>query len=454
MIDKKTRTVRKSGEKQTVDADVCVVGAGAAGLIAALTAARLGRRTILLDAMPTLGGQLVGTLLGTICGLYSNGPRPRRITLGPVDEMLEYLRAAGALHSREALNTTVLQYDEMLCGRWAETALAKSGVEVVLGAVLREVELKDRRVTSLQVATRWGDLKIRCKGVVDASGDATVAWHAGLEVREPVTAQLGTQMVTLENFDRRAVADFDGFQVAELLKEKRREYGLAREDGFIFAFPGRDIATVNMTHMPNPTDPIGASRATLEGREQADRLLAFLRAELPPMKEARIRAYGLPGIRQTRWFVSAHQLSVDEVRSGVRPEDAVARCSWPIEAHDSVEGVSWEIFQADDHMHYVPLRSMVHRDADNLVAAGRCIDGDTAALASVRVMGPCFAMGQAAAHALDLCENGSLHQIDLSKLSERLKPNLDEYRRDPWTQDAPPREQDGLTERDRLDANV
>ena len=63
-------------------------------------------------------------------------------------------------------------------------------------------------------------------------------------------------------------------------------------------------------------------------------------------------------------------------------------------------------------------------------------------------------MGQAAAHALDLCENGSLHQIDLSKLSERLKPNLDEYRHDPWTQDAPPWEHDGLTERNRLDANV
>jgi len=102
-------------------------------------------------------------------------------------------------------------------------------------------------------------------------------------------------------------------------------------------------------------------------------------------------------------------------------------------------------------MHYVSLRSMVHREADNLVAAGRCIDGDTAALASVRVMGPCFAMGQAAAHALDLCQSGSLHQIDLSRLSERLKPNLDEFRRDPWTQDAPTRKQGS---QGRLDANV
>jgi hypothetical protein len=452
MIDKRTRVAHKHAETLKIDADVCVVGAGAAGLMAALTSARLGRRTVLLEAMPVPGGQLVGTLLGTICGLYSNGPKPRRVTFGPVDEMLRYLNDADALHSRRALNTLVLQYDETMCGRWAEQALATSGVEIVLGAVLREVKMEGRQVRSLHVATRWGDLEVRCTGVIDASGDATVAWHAGLQVREPETPHWGTQMVTLENFDQRAVSEFDGFQVAELLKEKREEYGLAREDGFIFAVPGRNIATVNMTHMPNPTDPIGASRATLEGRDQADRVLALLRAELPSMKHARIRAYGLPGIRQTRWFVSAHQLSIEEVRSGLRPDDAVARCSWPVEAHDIAEGVNWEIFDGDDHMHYVPLRSMVHRDADNLIAAGRCIDGDTAALASVRVMGPCFAMGQAAAHALDVCGKDSLHDVDLSRLSARLRPNLEELRQDPWTEDVLAASTD--TSRTRLDAHV
>ena len=451
MIDKRTRLVQKNVDRLKIDADVCVVGAGAAGLMAALTSAQLGRRTVLLEAMPTLGGQLVGTLLGTICGLYSNGPRPRRVTFGAVDEMLRYLKDANALHARRALNTLVLQYDETSCGRWAEQALTKSGVEIVLGAVLREVRMEGRQVTSLHVATRWGDLEVHCNGVIDASGDATVAWHAGLQVREPETPHWGTQMITLENFDQRAVAEFDGFDVARLLKEKRRLYGLVREDGFIFAFPGRSTATVNLTHMPNPTDPIGASRATLEGRDQADKILAFLRAELPSMKGARIRAYGLPGIRQTRWFVSAHQLSIEEIRSGLRPNDAVARCSWPVEAHDSAEGVSWEMFNDDDHMHYVPLRSMVHRDADNLIAAGRCIDGDAAALASVRVMGPCFAMGQAAAHALNVCAKRSLHEIDLSRLLACLKPNLDEFRQDPWTDvdDA-----SNQTTRQRLDASV
>jgi hypothetical protein len=237
----------------------------------------------------------------------------------------------------------------------------------------------------------------------------------------------------LEGFDEKSVPEFDGFQVEQALKRRKADFGLQREDGFIFAFPGRGIATVNLTHVPTPTEPVGAARAMLEGREQSDRILALLKEEFPAsMANARIRAYGQPGIRQTRWFVGARQLTMQDVRSGKRPIDAVARCSWPVEAHSSAERVHWEVFDDQNHMHYVPLGSLVHRDADNLVAAGRCIDGDVGALASVRVMGPCFAMGQAAAHALDLAGCGSVHQIDLSRLGARLRENLECERTDPW----------------------
>ena len=81
-----------------------------------------------------------------------------------------------------------------------------------------------------------------------------------------------------------------------------------------------------------------------------------------------------------------------------------------------------------DHVHYVPLRSMTPPGATNLVAAGRCADGDAAALSSVRVMGPCAAMGAASAHALDLAaragKDGSVHEIDIAELRMRLAANL------------------------------
>ena len=78
-----------------------------------------------------------------------------------------------------------------------------------------------------------------------------------------------------------------------------------------------------------------------------------------------------------------------------------------------------------DHVHYVPFGSLTPAEADNIVAAGRCIDADNAALSSVRVMGPCMAMGAAAAHALDLAGSGSVHQIDMDALKKRLYDNLE-----------------------------
>lgn len=133
-------------------------------------------------------------------------------------------------------------------------------------------------------------------------------------------------------------------------------------------------------------------------------------------------------LRQTRWIVARQSLDVASVRAGTRTADAILRCSWPIELHDRPDDVHWEEF-GDDHLHYLPFGTMVLAQADNLVAAGRCIDGDPAALASVRVMGPCIAMGAAAAQALDLAGAGSVRQVDIAALQARLADNLE--RRDP-----------------------
>jgi hypothetical protein len=195
---------------------------------------------------------------------------------------------------------------------------------------------------------------------------------------------------------------------------------------------------LNVTHIDAPLDPVGAARAMFEGRDQADAAIALLRAEFPKaFGEARVRAYGFPGRRQTRWIRGAHQLTVEEVRSGFKFDDAVARTAWPVELHDRSDGYVWEMFPAD-HVHYVPLRSLLPPGAHNLVAAGRCVDGDAAALSSVRVMGPCSAMGFAAAHVLDLVSRGqphsfglidfdsltSVHSVDVGQLRSRLGANI------------------------------
>ncbi len=111
-------------------------------------------------------------------------------------------------------------------------------------------------------------------------------------------------------------------------------------------------------------------------------------------------------------------------RTGERPRDAAARCAWWVELHNTAELVHWEQFN-EGHVYYIPLSCMTPKGADNIVAAGRCVDGDSHALSAVRVMGPCIAMGTAAAHALDMAGTGAVQDIDFAKFQERLRDNLD-----------------------------
>lgn len=420
-----TRLVRRAADHSPVrlDVDICVIGSGAAGTSAALEAARLGRRVALVDGLPALGGQAVNSIIGTFCGFFSNGLGCYQTVHGIADGILRDLGQAGALHYRRTPHTTVVMYDEVALSRWIEEQVRTAGIDVVLGAVLRTAHMSGRRIERLELATRYGDVEITARGFVDASGDAALAWLAGLPCREAADGPVyGTQMVVLEN-----VAEAHHPQREEMsrrLAQKGIAGGLTRIQGFSFLFQGRGTALVNLTHVETPLEPIAASRLQLEGKAQADRVVAWLKAEYPQaFAAASVRSYGFPGIRQTRWIAGRHQLTVEEVRTGVRFPDAIARTSWPIELHDTPQGYVWEQF-GDDHMHYVPFGSLVSPQADNYVAAGRCIDGDTAALSSVRVMGPCIAMGAAAAHALDMAGGGSVHQLDLGELTARVRDNV------------------------------
>jgi hypothetical protein len=410
-----------------VGADVCVVGAGISGVSAAIEAARLGRRVVLADASPAIGGQAVGSIIGTIIGLFSHGKDAYQITHGIADELIEELTASGDLLRRHSTRTgtVTFQYDVMQLGRWMERKLEAAGVNSLLGATLTDVDFSDRRLERLRFATRYGAVEVEAAGFVDASGDAALSWQAALSVREPTAPVYGSLNFLLEGYDEERVARIDHEEIYARLRERGTEYGLVRHDGFLFAFPGKGSALANITHFETPMDPLGASDTVFEGRRQADAVVRFLRTEFPAMfANVQVRHYGNPGIRQTRWIVGNRQLTLDDIRRGDRPEDAVARCAWWVELHDKQSLVHWESFP-DGHVYYIPLSCMVPAEADNIVAVGRCVDADTYALSAVRVMGPCIAMGTAAAHALDLAGNEPVTQLDMRVLQQRLHDNLE-----------------------------
>jgi 2-polyprenyl-6-methoxyphenol hydroxylase-like FAD-dependent oxidoreductase len=429
MTNTSDTVIRRRGvaDETLIEADICVVGAGISGTTAAVEAARLGRRVVLADSAPALGGQAIGSIIGTIIGLYTHGSGAYQITHGIADELIAELTASGDLLRRhsERTGTVTFQYELMKLARWLETKAQDAGVVSLLGAMLDGVDFSNRRIERLRFATRFGRVTVNARSFVDASGDAVLSWHAGLAVREPASPVYGSTNFLIEAYDENKVAAIDHDEIYEKLREAGSRYGLVRHDGFLFAFPGKGTALANLTHFETPMDALGASDMVFEGRRQADAIVDFLRNEFPDMfADVRIRQYGNPGIRQTRWIVGHRQLTLEDIRTGHRFDDAVARSAWWVELHDAEDLVHWERFP-DGHVYYIPLGAMVPQEADNVVAVGRCIDGDTHALSAVRVMGPCIAMGTAAAHALDVADGAPVMQADIVRLQERLHDNLE-----------------------------
>jgi glycine/D-amino acid oxidase-like deaminating enzyme len=101
-----------------IRADVCVVGAGIAGLSAAIESARLHRDVVLVDSLPLIGGQMVHSLIGLFCGVFGNGPEYRQLTHGIFDDIFRDLGPSGDLHFQPG-HTKTVYYNEVALGTLA-----------------------------------------------------------------------------------------------------------------------------------------------------------------------------------------------------------------------------------------------------------------------------------------------------------------------------------------------
>jgi flavin-dependent dehydrogenase len=136
-----------------IRADVCVVGAGIAGLSAAIESARLHRDVVLVDSLPLIGGQMVHSLIGLFCGVFGNGPDYLQLTHGIFDDIFRDLGPSGDLHFQPGHTMTVF-YNEVALGRWLEQAIKGLKIRTVLGTVLQKVDIRDGRIHAIELASR------------------------------------------------------------------------------------------------------------------------------------------------------------------------------------------------------------------------------------------------------------------------------------------------------------
>ena len=387
--------------------DVVVLGGGPAGLAAAVAAAGAGARTALVERYGFLGGMATAGMVGTVCGLYHTaveGP-PRPLNEGFADAFARRLAAMpGCAPPVRRGRTYVLPYTPFAFACLADAlTTATSGLDVYLHTHLVAADADARRVGAVRVATWERQIDLVAAAVVDASGDATAARLAGAATETVPVAerQLLSLVFVLQRVDTDALTPGVRLALLRALTSAEQAGRLPKGASNLSLAPTRQagevVCKLALGGIAEETTPGRdlLTRAEQEGLQRALAVAAFLRAQ-PPFADAFV-SHAAPqvGVRETRQVVGRYRLTRDDVLSGRRFDDAVARAAWPIELwKDGQLGASYE-YLPDGAAYDVPLRCLRARDVDNLFVAGRCLSATHEALGSARVIGTCLAVGAA-----------------------------------------------------------
>ena len=392
------------------DYDVVVAGGGAAGVGAALGAARAGARTCLVEKYGFLGGAATNSQVLAYCGFFQRGEEPVEAVAGAGSIVLEELRKQGMdcqpFRSPTTSNWIILLDPERL-KYGLDRVLQDHGIDVFLHSRIAASSRTANAIESVTVAGMDGRFRLIAESFVDATGDANLSLVAGV----PMTIgdgegrlQASTMPIRIGGLAPDCPLDRAKLKEAVSAFNKRSAYPIHREDGGIYV---RVPGTSDMWWMiidrslPDLTSR-SFTHAEQSARAMAHTMIDVLRGTVPGFENAWLAQTGPQiGIRETRHPLARRKITHQDVAAGRKCDTGVARAAWPIELHSEAGKPVYEHIAGDSYCS-VPFDAIRAQDVDNLYYGGRVISADTMAYGSTRVMGTAFATGEAAGTAAAL----------------------------------------------------
>jgi ribulose 1,5-bisphosphate synthetase/thiazole synthase len=431
------------------ETDVLVVGSGPGGLAAALAAARAGARTALIDRNGCFGGNI------TQVGVEGFAWYRHEHTVdceGIGIEFEERAKAMGAAMPEPQSLSHALDAEMF---KWvADVLVQEAGVTPLLHRLGVAPIMENGEIRGVITESKAGREAILAKRVIDATGDADIAFRAGAPVHKSpkeemmaVSVMFSMSGVNKKEFidsvkaDPQTYADWSGngeWDYETTGKEDqlfspflRKPFQKALEAGVIppslktiagtwgTVTDQGDLTYLNLVHVPgiDGTDPADLTIGEMRGRREAIYALEALRGFMPGCEHAKLRNFGMTlGIRDTRKIDALYNLTGTDVREQGRFDDAIG--IFP----EFIDGFGILILPTTGRYWHVPYRALVPKGVGNLLVAGRCIGGDKVSHASARNMMCCAVSGQGAgvAAAISLQREEGFDQLNIAAVQKEL----------------------------------
>lgn len=393
--------------------DVLVVGGGPAGQAASIAARRLGVSVTLVERYPYLGGLASGGMVLVLDDM-TNGSE---VTVtGLCMEMIERMKRVGAavyppledriqsesmwrkwarwgVHDFRSTAKPLpivmaAAFDPDGWKRVSNDMIEEAGVNLRLHSWFSKSIVEDGRIKGVICETKEGRQALLGSIVIDTTGDLDVAASAGARFTEG--AYMVTTVFRLGGVDTEAAERFRWEQPKEYAaidKQAKRVIG-GSWDMWWLKTPLPGVVWCNCPHMTglDAMKVADQTRADFDGRKRIYALVDFARANMPGFENCYVIDVAPQlGVRQTRLLEGRYVVTKDDVNDRVWFPDTVAR----------------------GRDYYTPYRSMLPRDIEGLIVAGRHYSATESAQKLSREIPPCMSMGQSAGVAAALAISGS-----------------------------------------------